>query len=117
MKSETLQWSEGERELGSRIVFGWVKGGCKPQATSPKRRLAPSTNHSLLRKEKTNHQLWAELRAQQLIGLFFAVGVRVGLNEFDELLCWLLFLWVDYGLVGQPMLRTKRDKQQQTTQQ
>ena len=29
-------------QLGSRIVFGWVKGGCKPQATSPKRRLAPS---------------------------------------------------------------------------
>ena len=40
MKSETLQWSEGERELGSRIVFGWVKGGCKPQATSPKGRQA-----------------------------------------------------------------------------
>ena len=63
-------------QLGSRIVFGWVKGGCKPQATSPKRRLAPSTNHSHFLAKKSNPFNPAEMRARIDLELPWRVSER-----------------------------------------
>jgi len=86
----SFSWSEGEGGWGWFLSL-WVMGCCGSQCSAKKEdkhqqaQLAPQFI-SLLRKEKTNHQLWAELRAQQLIGLFFAVGEREGKSTLPSFL-------------------------------
>ena len=56
----------------SGIHFGWVKGGCKPQATSPKRRRAQPFNsfhlfiyNSLLASNNSSSSFWVGPRKQR----------------------------------------------------
>jgi len=55
---------------------------------------------------KTNHSLRLGMESQQRIGVVVAAGM-----EFFSLSS--LFQFVDYGLVGQPMLRKERESRRE----